>query len=131
MFIGGVSLLALEHDFLANNISTFQVLAKRRRTRTNRFRERVLFIVRTLRDKNDRLCDLVIRFPGYRSRGLGLDSRYYQIFGELVGLERGRLSITEEPLIGEVAAPVWKPRLTAVGIRCTDHAILSIRKSCY
>jgi hypothetical protein len=27
-----------------------------------------------------RLCDLVVRVPGYRYRGLGFDSRRYQIF---------------------------------------------------
>jgi hypothetical protein len=42
----------------------------------------------------DRLCGLVIRGPGF-------DSRRYQIFWEIVGLERGPLSlvrITEELL---------------------------------
>jgi hypothetical protein len=28
----------------------------------------------------DRLCGLVVRVPGYRSRGPGSDSRRYQIF---------------------------------------------------
>jgi hypothetical protein len=49
----------------------------------------------------DRLCGLVIRIPGYRSRGPGFDSRRYHIFSEVVGLERGPLSlvrITEELL---------------------------------
>jgi hypothetical protein len=47
----------------------------------------------------DRLCGLVVRVPGYRSRGHGFDSWRYQIFWEVVGLERGPLSlvrITEE-----------------------------------
>jgi hypothetical protein len=47
----------------------------------------------------DRLCGLVVRVPGYRSKGPGFDSRRYQIFGEVVDLERGPLSlvsITEE-----------------------------------
>jgi hypothetical protein len=30
--------------------------------------------------KNDRLCGLTIRVPGYRSRGPEFDSRRYQIF---------------------------------------------------
>jgi hypothetical protein len=48
-----------------------------------------------------RLCGLVIRVPGYRSRGPGFDSRRYQIFWEVVGLEWGPLNlvrITEELL---------------------------------
>jgi hypothetical protein len=40
----------------------------------------------------DRLCGLVVRVPGYRSRGPWFDSRRYQIFWEVVGLERGPLS---------------------------------------
>ena len=49
----------------------------------------------------DRLCSLVIRVSGYRYRGLGFDSRRYQIFWVVVGLERGPLSLvrsTEELL---------------------------------
>jgi hypothetical protein len=42
---------------------------------------------------SDRLCDLVVRVPGYRSRGPGFDSRRYQIFWEVAGLERGPLSL--------------------------------------
>jgi hypothetical protein len=41
----------------------------------------------------DRLCGLVVRVSGYRSRGPGFDSRRYQIFWEVVGLERGPLSL--------------------------------------
>jgi hypothetical protein len=41
----------------------------------------------------DRLCGLVVRVPGYRSRSPGFDSRRYQIFWEVVGLERGPLSL--------------------------------------
>jgi hypothetical protein len=40
-----------------------------------------------------RLCGLVVRVLGYRSRGPGFDSRRYQIFYEVVGLDRGPLSL--------------------------------------
>jgi hypothetical protein len=40
-----------------------------------------------------RLCILVLRVPGYRSRGPGFDSLHYQILWEVVGLERGPLSL--------------------------------------
>ena len=49
----------------------------------------------------DRLCGLVVRVSGYRYRGPGFDSRRYQIFWVVVGLERGPLSLvrsTEELL---------------------------------
>jgi hypothetical protein len=44
----------------------------------------------------------VVRVPGYRSRGPGFDSRRYQIFREVVSLERGPLSLvgTTEELLG-------------------------------
>jgi hypothetical protein len=50
----------------------------------------------------DRLCGLVVRVPGYRSRGPGFDSLRYQIFWEVMGLERGPLSLvsTTEELLG-------------------------------
>jgi hypothetical protein len=50
----------------------------------------------------DHLCGLVVRVPGYRSRGPGFDSRRYQISWEVVGLERGPLSLvsTTEELLG-------------------------------
>ena len=41
----------------------------------------------------DRLCGLVVRVSDYRYRGLGFDSRRYQIFWVIVGLERGPLSL--------------------------------------
>jgi hypothetical protein len=41
----------------------------------------------------DRLCGLVVRVPGYRSREPGFDYRRYQIFWEVVGLEQGPLSL--------------------------------------
>jgi hypothetical protein len=50
----------------------------------------------------DRLCGLVVRVPGYRSRSLGFDFLRYQIFWEVVGLERGPFSLlnTIEELLG-------------------------------
>jgi hypothetical protein len=51
--------------------------------------------------KHYRLCGLVVRVPGYRSRSDGFDSRLYQIFWQVAGLERGLLSLvntTEELL---------------------------------
>jgi hypothetical protein len=64
----------------------------------------------------DRLCGLLVRVPGYRSRGLGFDS---QIFLEVVGLERGPLSlvrIIEELLEGRSSGSgSRKPRLRPWG----------------
>jgi hypothetical protein len=50
----------------------------------------------------DRLCDLVVRVSGYRPRGPVSDSRHYQIFWEVVALERGPLSLVSkiEELLG-------------------------------
>jgi hypothetical protein len=50
----------------------------------------------------DRLCGLVARVPGYRSRDPGFDSRHYQIFLELVGLRRDPFILvsTTEKLLG-------------------------------
>jgi hypothetical protein len=55
--------------------------------------------------REDRLCDLVVRVPGHRSRVLGFDSRRYQIFWEAVGLERGSLNVvsTTEELFAAMA----------------------------
>jgi hypothetical protein len=41
----------------------------------------------------DRFYGLMVRVPGYRSRDPGFDSRRYQIFWKVVGLERGPLSL--------------------------------------
>jgi hypothetical protein len=52
--------------------------------------------------QKDRLCCLVVRVSGYRSRGPGFDSRSFQIFWVAVGLEWGPLSLvrTTEELLG-------------------------------
>jgi hypothetical protein len=79
-------------------------------------------------------CCLVVGVPGYRSRGLGFDSRRYQILWEITGLKRGPLSLVW--IIKEIfewkssGSRSRKSRLTAVGIRFADHATSSIRKSC-
>jgi hypothetical protein len=57
----------------------------------------------------DHLCGLLVRVPGYRSRGPAFDSRRYHIFCEVMGLERGPLSLVntiKELLEEKVAAPV-------------------------
>jgi hypothetical protein len=67
---------------------------------------------------SDRICGLVVRVPGYRSRGPEFDSRRYQIFWAVVGLERGPLSlvrINEEFLERKVAAPVQKTEIKGRG----------------
>jgi hypothetical protein len=46
----------------------------------------------------DGLCGLVVRLPGWRPRGPGLDYRRYQIFWVAVGLEWGPLSPCEDKL---------------------------------
>jgi hypothetical protein len=51
-----------------------------------------------------RLCGLVVRIPSYRYRGPRLDCRRYQIFWQVVGLERSPLKlmrIIEELLEGK------------------------------
>jgi hypothetical protein len=80
--------------------------------------------IMTLSDAMDRLCGLVVRVPSYRSRGPRFDSRCYQIFREVVGLEWGPLSlvsITEELLEWKNSGSGFrKPRLMVMGIRCAD-----------
>jgi hypothetical protein len=66
----------------------------------------------------DRLCGLVVRVPGYRFRGPVFDFRRYQIFWEVVVLERGPLSllmIIEELLESKVGAPVYKTKINGRG----------------
>jgi hypothetical protein len=53
------------------------------------------------RGLSDRLCGLVVRVSGYKSRGPGFDSQPYQNNRQVRGLERGPLSlvITSEELL--------------------------------
>jgi hypothetical protein len=67
----------------------------------------------------------MVRVPSYRSRGPALDSRRYQIFWEVVGLERGPFSLvstTEELLARKSSGSGLVSRKTAVGIRHADQA---------
>jgi hypothetical protein len=50
----------------------------------------------------DLLCGLMVRVPGYRSRGPRFDSRRYEIFLQVVGLEWVPISLvsTTEELLG-------------------------------
>jgi hypothetical protein len=57
----------------------------------------------------DRLCGLVVRVPGYRSRGPGFDSRRYL------------LSTTEELLERKISGSGIENEITTVGIRRADH----------
>ena len=70
----------------------------------------------------DRLCGLVVRVSGYRYRGLGFDSRRYQIFWVVVALERGPLNLHSTSwgqlrsyLNKKVAAPVQKTEINGRG----------------
>jgi hypothetical protein len=67
-----------------------------------RIRNQLSHISIVLSSIYDRLCGLVLRDPGYRSRDPGIDSWRYQIFGEVLGLEWGPFSLvsTTEGLLG-------------------------------
>jgi hypothetical protein len=62
----------------------------------------------------------------------GFDFRRYQIFWEIVDLERGPFSLesTIEELLGwKNSGSCLETEITAVGIRHADHVAPSIRKS--
>jgi hypothetical protein len=68
------------------------------------------------------VCGLVVKSSWLQIQMSRFDSRRYQIFWEVEGLEWGPLSlmITIEELL-----------TAAVGIHHADHMASSIRKSCY
>jgi hypothetical protein len=79
----------------------------------------------------DRLCGLVVRVPGYRFRVLGFDFLHYQIFWEIVSLERGQFSlvITTEVLLGRNSSDSGLENWEFC--RVADHATPSIRRNWY
>jgi hypothetical protein len=72
-----------------------------------------------------RLYGLVVRVPAYRARGPCFDSRRYQISWEVMGLERGPLSLMRiiEERFKEIAAPAYKTEINGRG-----DPLRSIRK---
>jgi hypothetical protein len=80
---------------------------------------------------HDRLCGLVARVPGYRSRGPEFDSLRYQIFREVVGLKWGPLSLvsTIKELLGRNSSGSnLETETTVVGICHAYHVAPSIHK---
>jgi hypothetical protein len=63
------------------------------------------------------LYGLVIRVPGYRSRGPGLDSRGYRIFKEVVDLELSLVSIIQRLLGRKSSCSSLENREFSLGIR--------------
>jgi hypothetical protein len=65
---------------------------------------------------------------------LWFDSRSYQVSSEVVGLERGPLSLVstiEELLERKSSGPGLENENTAVGIRRADHVTTSLRENCH
>jgi hypothetical protein len=80
----------------------------------------------------DLLFGLVVRVPGYRSRGpcsipgATRFSEKYWVWNGVHSASRVQLNMEEI-----VAGPVYKSENTAVGISCADHATPSIRNRRY
>jgi hypothetical protein len=70
----------------------------------------------------DRLCGLVVRVLGYRSRGPGFDSQHYQIFWQVVGLKQGLVSTIEKLSGRNSSGSGLEIENIAMGICCADHA---------
>jgi hypothetical protein len=77
----------------------------------------------TLHIKGDRLCGLVVRVPGYRSRGSGSIPECYQKQWVWNGVHSASAQLRSY-LKEKVAAPVYKTENTAKGIRRADHDTL-------
>jgi hypothetical protein len=85
-----------------------------------------------LRAQFDHICGLVVRVSGYKPRGPGLIPRATRYFWEVVGLERGPLSLvsTVEELLGRKnSGSGLESREYGLGICLADHMAQSIRKS--
>jgi hypothetical protein len=80
----------------------------------------------------DLLCGLVVRVPGYRSRGPGSipnATRFYEKWWVWNRVHSASLVQMRSYLEEKVVDPVQKAENTAVGIRCADHAAPSICRS--
>jgi hypothetical protein len=80
----------------------------------------------------DRLCGLVVRVPGYRSRGPGSipgANRFSEKWWVWNGVHPVSWVQLRSYLKEKVTAPVQKYENTAVGICHADHVVPSIRKS--
>jgi hypothetical protein len=81
--------------------------------------------------QSGRLCGLVVRVSGYRSRGPGSIHGAAKFFWEVVGLERGPLSLVST--IGELlrrksSGSSVENREYGLEIRYADHVAPSISK---
>jgi hypothetical protein len=74
-------------------LSVLNISAKGHVEFANPHRQWSTGFIKECRSNGDRHCGLVVRVPGYRSRGPGFDSQRYKIFLEVMGLERGPLSL--------------------------------------
>jgi hypothetical protein len=75
-----------------------------------------------------RLCGLVVRVPGYRSRGSEFNYQRYQIFSVVVGLKRDELSLVR---INEELCEIkiYKTEINGRGEPRARHPPRSNRKS--